>query len=726
MKNLDKDLREYFGFDDDPSTNDPARSVDPTWREQVNNLIMRKTSFGFGPRGALAILVRTLQLLLDWRETAKLGPEGRLRRQEERRRLRQECQTMQEQKVRLPESKSLLCRDIHDLPTKRINLLNLSTGRFGHLLGKEEEKVHLNERDRLQTRIFHHLVYLNQDDEDWLRGTVELQDVFDQPIKVKEHRRVRSLDLTRVWRARSRPLGDDSALERMVLWSAHRSTMGLNLDQALLCVASLQIDIKKARDKLQKISKFCPACNRRRALCGRYDHLIRISERAPSDLIFKPLLFPQAKSTHIIDLMGPLWIYSGFEGSQQIKIFLLIVVELPLKLVKILPLQSYSSEAFLLCIETYRLQCLQSLEIIWSDLGSNFSRAQNRTTIHSQTDDEEEERQCREALTQGLQPGGVIRGKMEESGIFVSVVQGDHKSVASVEQVVAVSKSILLSHLGDLHQPLTYFELSYLTALITSTIASRPICQGRSGQIYTPQSLLSLMGRSAHPEDTKTLDFAKEGDEAVTKKIENMEEKLAQTKLQLAQVILACFIEPAYNRELVRRETTKKHEEDIEVEIGDILFCKRLYSKTLNFTQSLVRVKDIGVSHQAVLLQKVGRHRKQNFVTRSLDNLYFIAKNNQRLIGAKPWLPNFNLCEELKNLEVKRGYVTFTDIPAPTDWEAKTCGQEGEIGDEERDFSPEPEAGEDHQGGVEEAGDPTKDFVTRRGRKTRAPVKYSE
>ena len=89
-------------------------------------------------------------------------------------------------------------------------------------------------------------------------------------------------------------------------------------------------------------------------------------------------------------------------------------------------------------------------------------------------------------------------------------------------------------------------------------------------------------------------------------------------------------------------------------------------------------------------------------------------------------MPNFNLCEELKNLEVKRGYVTFTDIPAPTDWEAKTCGQEGEIGDEERDFSPEPEAEEDHQGGVGEAGDPTKDFVTRRGRKTRAPVKYSE
>ena len=75
---------------------------------------------------------------------------------------------------------------------------------------------------------------------------------------------------------------------------------------------------------------------------------------------------------------------------------------------------------------------------------------------------------------------------------------------------------------------------------------------------------------------------------------------------------------------------------------------------------------------------------------------------------------------------MKRGYVTFEDIPTPIDWEAKACGQEGEIEAEGRDLSPEPEAGEDHQGGTEEAGEAKKDFVTRGGRKTRAPVKYSE
>ena len=102
------------------------------------------------------------------------------------------------------------------------------------------------------------------------------------------------------------------------------------------------------------------------------------------------------------------------------------------------------------------------------------------------------------------------------------------------------------------------------------------------------------------------------------------------------------------------------------------------------------------------------------------------AKNNQRLIGAKTWLPTFNLCEELKNLEVKRGYVTFEDIPAPIDWESKAWGEEGEIETEERNLSPVPEAGEDHQGGAEEAGEAKKDLVTRGGRKTRAPMKYSE
>ena len=609
-----------------------------------------------------------------------------------------------------------------------MNLLNLSIGRFGHLLGKEEEDVHLDEHNRLQTRIFHHLVYLNQGGEDWMRGTIEVQDAFNQLIKVKEYRRVRSLDLTRVCRARSRPLADDCALEKLILWSAHRSTMGLNLDQALLCVTSLQVDIKKARDKLLKISKTCTSCNRRRALCERQDHLIRVTEKAPSDLALKPLLFPQAKSTHVIDVLGPIRLYSSFEGSKEVKIFLLVVVELPLKLVRLLPLKSYSSEDFLMCIETYRLQCLQSLEIVWSDLGSNFTRAQNRTTLDNQVEDDEEEgKQCKETLTRELQPGGLIRKKMEDSGIFVSVVSGDHKSVSSVEQVVAVSKEIFLSHLGDLHRPLTYFELSYLTALISSTIASRPLCQGQSGQIYTPQSLLSLMGRSAHPEDVMKLDFAKEGDESVTQRIVDMEEKLSQTKLQLSQIIVSCFVNPAFNNEVVRRETTKRHIEAVKVEPNDILFCKKLYAKTLSFTQALVRVKEIGVSNQVVLLQKVGKYKRQNFITRSLDNLFFIAKHNQKLIGAETWLPNFNMCEELKNLEVRRGYVKFEDVPAPVGWESNAWGEEGEIETEVRDLSPAvPEAGEDHQGGAEESGGATADFVTRKGRKTRKPVKYTE
>ena len=94
--------------------------------------------------------------------------------------LQQSCQINQERQVRSSRSKSLLCQDVHDLPAKRVELLNLSIGRFGHLLGKEEEDVHLDEHNRLQTRIFHHLVYLNQGGEDWMRGTIEVQDAFNQ------------------------------------------------------------------------------------------------------------------------------------------------------------------------------------------------------------------------------------------------------------------------------------------------------------------------------------------------------------------------------------------------------------------------------------------------------------------------------------------------------------------------------------------------------------------
>ena len=119
----------------------------------------------------------------------------------------------------------------------------------------------------------------------------------------------------------------------------------------------------------------------------------------------------------------------------------------------------------------------------------------------------------------------------------------------------------------------------------------------------------------------------------------------------------------------------------------------------------------------------MGKSKKQNFITRSLDNLFFIAKHDQELIGAETWLPNFNICQELKNLEQRRGYVKFEDVPAPVGWESTTWGEGGEEETEVRDLPPVvPEDG--HQGGAEESG--AADFVTRKGRKTRKPVRYTE
>ena len=151
------------------------------------------------------------------------------------------------------------------------------------------------------------------------------------------------------------------------------------------------------------------------------------------------------------------------------------------------------------------------------------------------------------------------------------------------------------------------------------------------------------MGRAAHPEDAVQLNFSKEGDENVTERITNMEERLAQTKLELSYIIISCFVEPAYNNEVVRREKTKKHEQAVKVEQNDVLFCAKIYAKTLNFTQALVKVRELGASNQVALLQKVGGSRKQNFITRSLDTLHFIAKHDQQTIGAEAWLPNFNM-----------------------------------------------------------------------------------
>ena len=71
--------------------------------------------------------------------------------------------------------------------------------------------------------------------------------------------------------------------------------------------------------------------------------------------------------------------------------------------------------------------------------------------------------------------------------------------------------------------------------------------------------------------------------------------------------------------------------------------------------------------------------------------------------------------------------MKFEDAPIPVGWESATWGEGGEEETEVRDLPPAvPEAGEDHQGGAEESGAATADFVTRKGRKTRKPVRYTE
>ena len=60
------------------SAGPPAQLVNPEWQTQINELMLRRRCFGFGPRGVLAILTKILQLLLNWKKTAGLGPTDRL------------------------------------------------------------------------------------------------------------------------------------------------------------------------------------------------------------------------------------------------------------------------------------------------------------------------------------------------------------------------------------------------------------------------------------------------------------------------------------------------------------------------------------------------------------------------------------------------------------------------------------------------------------------------
>ena len=172
-------------------------------------------------------------------------------------------------------------------------------------------------------------------------------------------------------------------------------------------------------------------------------------------------------------------------------------------------------------------------------------------------------------------------------------------------------------------------------------------------------SLLQLMGRSGlHLGDDQL--HAQVGEDEVSARLQEMEEHMCEVKAQVADCMLQAVILPSFVNCQVKKEQTKLRDEAEGAQLGDVYFCPVIFSRTCNFSASLVRLCRLGLANQTALLQKTGKVRPGSFVTRNLGDLYLIAKSGRdQQLGGEIWLPTWNLRKAMGKNYLQRGYLVW-------------------------------------------------------------------
>ena len=350
------------------------------------------------------------------------------------------------------------------------------------------------------------------------------------------------------------------------------------------------------------------------------------------------------------------------------KIYGLVLLQLPLKTCKIIPLRSYASEHFLLAMKTYISLQMAPMDVVIGDAASNFRRLQNSSSGYINNEEDQDQKE-KIRLYKELETGDA-KERLAEVGVFIKIASGDHSVVSNIEKAVDCVKQLLRNCTHSLRSPLTFFELEYVWSMVSLCIASRPIHASANGRLYTAQSLLQLMGQSGlHLGDDKV--DVKLGDDEVTERLELMEKRMFELKSSVAEAMMSCVLHPSFLNIQTSEEANKNRDSVEKAKLDNVYFCEEIFKKTANFSASLLRLCRFGSSGQAALFQKPGPIKPGSYVTRNIADLYLIAKSNEnRTIGSDPWLPSWNL---------KRAFETHQDQRGFLSWEKEEKGEQDEV-----------------------------------------------
>ena len=699
--------------------------VSEPWRRQIEVLVQRKLSLTLGPGSILKILTLCIEFGRKALKGAKLGPALRGQRQRLRREHRQ---LLQDGRLQQAQPFQLL-RDRHDWPAAAVDLMKSDLGRFDGCLEESDSAS-----PPAEVAAFHHLCCLYSCTAP-VRGMhyAQYHQLNGDPILLLEARRQRNYYDKLIQLPRMRHIDPDSSWAQLLLRAAHNYVKGRHIEKAHLGIVNLSIYLTNTAEALLKVQRECPACRRLRGRLARATDAIKLTNLGPCDYLSRAADWRKGQSTVVLDILGPLQTWASVENNLQTKLYGAVFMQLPLKTVKILPVQSYSTADLLQTIKIYVNQSFRPVQLWLSDAGSNLSRF---STGHSGYEEEQQPvAQGRIKAWQDLATGE--RGRqLKDAGVHIRICSKNHKIISTVEQAVYSTKKVIYAFDKNLKSPLTVFDWMYIFSVVESCIKSRPLCSTKRGQLYSAGSILNALEQAGLHLGDDNIYVHPEGDEEVTAQLEAMNLHLLELREQVGDLLLSLLVEQSFLDVQVRRENIKFRDTDNEIQLNDVCFDPVIYKKTTNVTASLLRLHRWSSSRQSALFQKIGPLKASSFVTRPIDQLFLVAKSGKNVsFGSEAWRPSWNLSDLYKADTVVKPYLVWG---MKEDESEKDTDRQNDLAGAKKDTGP-PEdpprvqkAQKSTQGQKtppgESQGDnkslPEKQVITRRGRVVKKPARF--
>ena len=640
----------------------PTSNPTKKWKETLDNLIRSKHSKGLGERSIIAILGKIYLFASLCREHSSNESKEQPSR-EERQKMRQE-KRRRDEIINRPNQREgneqQPLQDEHFLCCSDLNLEKSTLGDFD-FCWRPKTPCSEDDTTKFEAMAFQHLLSVFGCNKE-VRGfkSISIPAPKMLPIQILRGRRQRDfLEGKGFSEVRLRKVEEGSSLENCLLWAAHRHSRGLGVLKAMQGLLSLNVHIVGAEKKLQKIQcSLCTTCARRKAAIGRDSDKLKVTRKGPNDYAKWAKRWNAGLNTVLADLHGPIFI-QHYPGAAAVKAFIVCFLEMPLHNFVPVMAASLSASDLLLAIDTYASQRKTSCDLILSDFGSNMSRLQNN---YSELEwDENEEREKNLAWVQFLT---AQRGqtRMKYKGVYVRFAQGRHSCVGAIE--IAQHQIQVALHSFNHHrkkEPLTYYQWQFVLQTASLIIASRPLLIS-NGKIFSPQSVLRLLGEAGGGLGQSKVEYSTKGSKMVTKELMKKTTEIKELRFEIAQAFLSYFVKDSFleivnRRQLTRRKGTKS------TMCGDIFFCGRIFKNTGSVTGSLLRLEKKGLSQNHGLFKRVTTHQgeRQVYIGRGLDNLFFICHGDES-VSFDLDLPTYNIKNDLPILEDGiGGYDTFAE-----------------------------------------------------------------